>query len=119
MTGPSARLEAKVRNVRLAGKNSPMAIKTGRPRQTTGSPARISGENSRNRIVKQGTLIAAPDSGSTVRSPNCAVTTPAPKKVADAKANRMAAVMTSVLGAGLMAVFLACGCRLANPLAAF
>ena len=41
MTGPSARLEAKVRNVRLAGKNRPMAMKIGKPRQTTGSPARI------------------------------------------------------------------------------
>jgi len=47
------------------------------------------------------------------------VTTPAPKKVAEAKANRMAAVITSVLRAGLMAVFVACGWRLANPLAAF
>ena len=70
----------------MAGKNSPMATKMGRPRQTTGSPASSSGEASRNSSVKEGTLIAAPDSGSTVRKPNCAVTTPAPRKTAEAKA---------------------------------
>ena len=96
-----------------------MAMKMGRPCQTTGSPARINGENSRKRSVNEGTLIAAPDSSSTVRNPNCAVTTPAPKKVAEAKASRMAAVMMSVLRAGLMAVFVARRLRLANPLAAF
>jgi len=37
-----------------------MAIKIGNPRQTTGSPARSSGDASRNSSVKEGTLIAAP-----------------------------------------------------------
>src|SRR5689334_13832751 len=98
MTGPSARLEAKVRKVRLAGKNRPIATKIGRPRQTIGSPARMNGETSRNSSVKEGTLIDAPDSGSTVRKPNWAVTTPAPSRVAEAKANRMAAVMRQGVG---------------------
>ena len=66
MTGPSARLDAKVSRVSSAGKTSPMATKIGNPRQTTGSPARSSGDSSRNSSVKEGTLIAAPDSGSTV-----------------------------------------------------
>ena len=122
MTGPSARLEAKVRNVSIAGKNSPMAAKIGRPRQTTGSPCRISGDSSRNNSVKQGTLIEAPDRGSTVRNPSCVVTTPAPRKTADAKANRMAGVMRSILvllGAGwLLPPFVAQSWLLANPLAA-
>ncbi len=96
MTGPSARFDAKVRSVSDAGKNRPMAVKIGRPRQTTGSPCRISGDSSRNSSVKEGTLIAAPESGSTVRNPSCAITTPAPRNAADAKANRMAAVMRSV-----------------------
>ena len=85
MTGPSARFEAKVSSVSEAGKNSPMAMKIGMPRQTTGSPRRISGDSSRNSSVKEGTLIAAPDSGSTVRRPSCASTTPAPRKPAEAK----------------------------------
>ena len=80
MTGPSARFEAKVNSVSEAGKNRPMAMKIGRPRQTTGSPCRISGDSSRNSSVKEGTLIAAPDSGSTVRKPSCARTTPAPEE---------------------------------------
>ncbi|WP_338822370.1 hypothetical protein [Bradyrhizobium septentrionale] len=86
MTGPSARFDAKVRSVSDAGKNRPIAMKIGRPRHTTGSPCRISGDISRNSKVKDGTLIAAPDSGSTVRKPSCASTTPAPRKMAEAKA---------------------------------
>ena len=70
-----------------------MAAKIGRPRQTTGSPARTSGDTSRNKSVNEGTLIEAPDNGSTVRSPNCAVTTPAPSRLAEAKAKSTAAVM--------------------------
>ena len=61
-------------------------MKIGSARQTTGSPCRISGDSSRNSSVKEGTLIAAPDSGSTVRRPSCARTTPAPRKKAEAKA---------------------------------
>ena len=95
-TGPSARLDAKVIRVSSAGNTRPMATKIGTPRQTTGSPARSSGDSSRNSSVKAGTLIAAPEIGSTLRNPNCAVTTPAPRQAADAKANRMARVMRSV-----------------------
>ena len=40
----------------------------------------------KNSSVNEGTLIAAPDSGSTVRRPSCARTTPAPRKPAEAKA---------------------------------
>ncbi len=86
ITGPSDRFEAKVSSVSEAGKNRPMAMKMGRPRQTTGSSWRISGDSSRNSTVNEGTLIAAPDSGSTVRKPSCARTTPAPRKPAEAKA---------------------------------
>src|SRR5262245_55682937 len=105
MTGPSARFEAKASSVRLAGKNKPIAAKIGRPPQTTGSPARRIGDSSRNSSVKAGTLTAAPDSGSIVRSPSWEVTTAAPRKAADAKANRMAAVMRSVLRRVLKPIF--------------
>jgi hypothetical protein len=90
-------LEAKASSVRLAGKNKPIAAKIGKPRQTTGSPTSRIGESSRNSSVKAGMLTAAPASGSIVRRPSWEVTTAAPRKAADAKANRMAAVMRSDL----------------------
>ncbi len=67
--------------------------------------------------VKEGTLIEAPDSGSTVRKPNCANTTPAPSRKADAKANRTAEVIGIRLDAGLSfrIGFIAQSSRLANP----
>ena len=100
-----------------------MAAKIGKPRQTTGSPASSSGETSRNSRVNEGTLIAAPDSGSTVRSPNCAVTTPAPRRWPK---RRQTGWLRSwvFFGVRLAAGLLGADCRLskrrlANPLGRF
>jgi hypothetical protein len=83
-------------SVSSAGKNRPMATKIGRPRQTT---ARRQDQRRQQQEQQRegGTLIAAPDSGSTVRKPNCARTTPAPEEGRSERRKRMAEVMRSVL----------------------
>ena len=54
ITGPSARFEAKVNSVSEAGKNRPMAMNIGRPRQTTGSSQRISGDSKQEQERERG-----------------------------------------------------------------
>ena len=105
MTGPSARLEAKVSSVSEAGKNRPMAMNMGRPRQTTGSP-----EDQRRQQQEQKREGGDADRGPRQRldGPQAQLrqNDPAPRKKAEAKAKMMAAVMRSVLvpswGRGLL-----------------
>src|SRR6185503_4116693 len=91
-TGPSARLEVNVKSVTAAGYNRPTVAKIGTACQTMGWPYSRKGDSRMKQSVKVGMLIAAPDSGETVRRPNCVSTTPPPKKIVETRA-RMTAVM--------------------------
>jgi hypothetical protein len=91
-TGPSSRLDEKVRVVSKAGKTRPTPMKIGTARQTTGSPRSRIGDNSRKTDVKAGTLTAAPDNGGRYFKPNCVMTTPVPNRIAAANARPTAIV---------------------------
>src|SRR2546425_7907066 len=93
ITGPSARLAAKVSSVAAPGYKSPTTAKMATALHATVLPAKATGDMQISSKVEDGMAIAAPDKGDKCRKPSCVSTKPAPKQNAEAKARTMAALV--------------------------